>query len=43
MHFYMTIAKTAGRNVAFKASRMSEVALESQDEAINTKTEEMDR
>ena len=36
------ISKTANRNVAFKASRMSESVLESQDEAItrNPKREE---
>ena len=33
----MAIAKTASRNVAFKASRMTEAVLENQDEAITRK------
>ena len=35
----MTITKTASRNVAFKAARMSESVLESQDEVIVQKPE----
>ena len=35
----MTIAKTASRSVAFKAARMSESALKSQDEVITRKPE----
>ena len=33
----MTVTKTASRNVAFKASRMTEAVLENQDEAITRK------
>ena len=33
----MTVTKTASRNVAFKASRMSEAVLESQDDVITRK------